>query len=104
MPAKFEASALFEFLGRVDRELAARSIIFGIRARSASARGYPPLQPFEVETLVARYQATEVVGPRRRFALALLDLVARFLATTKQTSIALSSPSLPGSPERAGAV
>src|SRR5713101_3174788 len=42
MPAKFEASALFEFLGRVDRELAARSIIFGIRARSASARGYPP--------------------------------------------------------------
>ena len=28
MPAKFEASALFEFLGRVDRELAARSIIF----------------------------------------------------------------------------
>jgi len=35
------------------------------------------LRPFEVETLVARYQATEVVGPRRRFALALLDLIAR---------------------------
>jgi len=30
-----------------------------------------------VEILVARYQATEVVGPRRRFALALLDLIAR---------------------------
>ena len=36
-----------------------------------------PRQPFEVEILVARYQATEVVGPRRRFALALLDLIAR---------------------------
>ena len=35
------------------------------------------LHPFEVETLVARYEATEVVGPRRRFALALLDLIAR---------------------------
>ena len=167
MPAKLEASALFEFLGRVDRELAAPSIIFLIGGSAVSiidpahstsdvdllspgsvefdaavarlgARGEPvlPIQvvgiaegpegleeraqkialegatqltvlvperhdlaimklargyehdlqaledihrlhPFEVETLVARYQATEVVGPRRRFALALLDLVAR---------------------------
>lgn len=36
MPAKFEASALFEFLGRVDRELAARSIIFLIGGSAVS--------------------------------------------------------------------
>ena len=167
MPAKFEASALFEFLGRVDRELAAPCIIFliggsavsiidpshstsdvdllspgseefdaavarlrargepvlpvqvvgiaegpeGLEGRAQKvalegttqltvvvperhdlaimklARGYEHdlqaledihrLQPFDVETLLARYQATEVVGPRRRFALALLDLIAR---------------------------
>ena len=34
-------------------------------------------QLFELATLVARYHETEVVGPRRRFALALLDLIAR---------------------------
>ncbi|TMB28249.1 MAG: hypothetical protein E6J65_04080 [Deltaproteobacteria bacterium] len=36
MPAKFEASALFEFLGRVDRELAAPSIIFLIGGSAVS--------------------------------------------------------------------
>lgn len=167
MPARFEASALFEFLGRVDRELASPCTILLIggsavsivdpahstsdvdvlspgseefdaavarlRARGESvlpvqvvgiaeapegfeertqkipleravrltvlvperhdlammklARGYEHdlqaledihrLQPFEVETLVARYHQTEVTGPRRRFALALLDLIAR---------------------------
>src|SRR3989442_5861474 len=165
MQAKFETSALFEFLGRVDRELAAPCIIFLIGGSAVSiidpshstsdvdllspgseefdaavarlrARGEPALQvvgiaegpeglegraqkvalegttqltvlvperhdlaimklargyehdlqaledihrlqPFDVETLVARYEATEVVGPRRRFALALLDLIAR---------------------------
>src|SRR5713226_8523285 len=167
MPAKLEASALFEFLGRVDRELTAPCTIFLIGGSAVSiidpahstsdvdllspgseefdaavarlrargepvlpvqvvgiaeapegleqraqrvalesatrltvfvperhdlammklARGYEHdlqaledihrLQPFEVETLVARYHETEVAGPRRRFALALLDLIAR---------------------------
>ena len=36
MPAKFEASALFELLGRVDRELAAPSIIFLIGGSAVS--------------------------------------------------------------------
>src|SRR3954468_12085616 len=36
MPAKFEASALFEFLGRVDRELAAPSVIFLIGGSAVS--------------------------------------------------------------------
>jgi hypothetical protein len=36
IPARFEASALFEFLGRVDRELAARSIIFLIGGSAVS--------------------------------------------------------------------
>ena len=47
------------------------------RSSRCSSSSLKPRQPFEVETLVARYQATEVVGPRRRFALALLDLIAR---------------------------
>src|SRR5216684_2320456 len=123
MPARFEATALFEFLGRVDRELTAPCTIFLIGGSAVSiiapahstsdvdllspgseefdaavarlrARGEPVLpvqvvgiaeapedihrlQPFEVETLVARYHETEVAGPRRTFALALLDLIAR---------------------------
>jgi hypothetical protein len=35
------------------------------------------LQPFDPALLLARFGETEVVGPRRRFALALLDLFAR---------------------------
>jgi len=35
------------------------------------------IEPFDLETLVSRFHETDVVGPRRRFALALLDLVAR---------------------------
>jgi hypothetical protein len=38
-----------------------------------------------VETLVARYEATEVVGPRRRFALALMDLIARLFGDDEAT-------------------
>jgi hypothetical protein len=107
MPAKFEASALFELLGRVDRELAAPSTIFLIGGSAVLvperhdlaimklARGYEHdlqaledihrLHPFEVETLVARYEATEVVGPRRRFALALMDLIARLFGDDEAT-------------------
>jgi hypothetical protein len=33
--------------------------------------------PFSVSTLLEQFRETEVIGPRRRFALALLDLVAR---------------------------
>src|SRR3954469_20091028 len=36
MPAKFEASALFEFLARVDRELVASSVIFLIGGSAVS--------------------------------------------------------------------
>jgi len=71
MPAKFEASALFEFLGRVDRELVAPSIIFLIGGSAVSI-----IDPAH-STSDVDLQATEVVGPRRRFALALLDLIAR---------------------------
>ena len=35
------------------------------------------LKPFELNILVERYRETEVIGPRRRFALAFLDLVSR---------------------------
>jgi hypothetical protein len=34
-------------------------------------------QPFSIDVLVERFKATEVIGPRRWFALAFLDLVAR---------------------------
>jgi len=34
-------------------------------------------QPFSISVLEERFKLTEVIGPRRRFALAFLDLVAR---------------------------
>jgi hypothetical protein len=34
-------------------------------------------QPFSIEILEERFRITEVIGPRRRFALAFLDLIAR---------------------------
>src|SRR5260370_41348365 len=167
MPAKFEASALLEFLGRVDREVGAPCSILLIGGSAVSiidpahspsdvdvlspgseefdaavarlrsrgepvlpvqvvgiaeapegleeraqrvpleravrltvlvperhdlammklARGYEHdlhaledihrLQPLAAETLVARYHQPQVAGPRRRLALALLDLIAR---------------------------
>src|SRR3954464_7774952 len=45
MPAKFEASALFEFLGRVDRELAAPSVMFLV---GGSAVFDPSTRPIQV--------------------------------------------------------
>jgi len=51
------------------------------------ARGYPHdlqalesihrHQPFDPDVLEQRFRETEVVGPRRRFALAFLDLIER---------------------------
>jgi hypothetical protein len=35
------------------------------------------LQPFELDILVVRFKNTEAIGPRRRFAVSFLDLVAR---------------------------
>jgi hypothetical protein len=39
------------------------------------------LQPFDLGTLVERFRETEVIGPRRRFALTFLDLVARLFGS-----------------------
>ena len=58
-------------------DLAMMKLARGYENDLEALEGIHLTKPFELATLVARFDETDVIGPRRRFALALLDLIAR---------------------------
>ena len=50
------------------------------------------LQPFDVDTLVARFKDTEAIGPRRRFAVSFLDLIARLFGEERANGLRFLLP------------
>ena len=95
LPIPIEGSSKLTVLVPERHDLAMMKLARGYEHDLRALEDIHRIEPFDLETLVARLQETDVVGPRRRFALAFLDLVARIFGEEEAKKL---NPLLDGLP------